>query len=54
MLSVLTLYAIICLHKNIKQDMVLYMTQYAMPVITFNYSNSYEEIELLNREERLI
>lgn len=30
MLSVLTLYAAICLHKNIKQDMVLYMTQYAI------------------------
>lgn len=42
MLSVLIPYAVICLHKNIKQDMVLYMKQYAMPVITFNYSNSYE------------
>lgn len=41
-LSDLILYAVICLHKNIKQDMVLYMTQYAMSVITFNYSNSHE------------
>lgn len=65
MLSVLIIYVIIYLQKNIMQDMTLYMTQYtlyaclgmtlcqclSLSLVTAIRASNSDIIELLNREE---